>query len=104
MLKEKNVVKAMELVEKEGVDVNMPLEKLAELHTELEIAEKAYEDQVEIVKKHSKEIYAPMCEEKTRLEVRMQALRIKFAKVTAANPSFAALVKLANKTAAKRGK
>lgn len=104
MLKDKNVVKAMELVEKEGVDVNMPLEKLAELHTELEIAEKAYEDQAEIVKEHSKTIYAPMCEKKTELEIRMQALRIKFAKVMAHNPGFAALVKLAKKTAAKRGK
>lgn len=104
MLKDKNLLKAMELVEKEGVDVAMPLESLAELHTELEIAERAYEEQAELVKKHSKEIYSPMCEKKTELEIRMQALRIKFAKVTAANPSFAALVKLAKKQAAKRGK
>ena len=104
MLKDKNLVKAMEIVEQEGVDTTMSLEKLAELQVEMEVAETAYEQQAEVVKKHCKEVYTPMCEKKTELEIRMQVLRIKFQKVTAHNPGFAALVKLAKKAAKKTGK
>lgn len=102
MLKDKNLLKAMELAEQDPVDVKMPLEQLAELHADLEIAERAYDEQAAVVKKHNNEVYAPMCAIKTELEIRMQVLRIKFAKVTAANPSFAALVKLAKKRATKK--
>ena len=104
MLKDKNVIKAMEILEKEGVDVKMPLEKLAELHTELELVTNEYETQAEIVRVHNNEVYAPMCAKKTELEIRMQVLRLKFTKVTATNPAFAALIKLAKKTAAKKAK
>lgn len=104
MLKEKNLVEAMEIVEKEGVDVTMSLEDVAKLHTEMEIAERAYDEQADLVKKHNNEVYAPMCAKKKELEVKMHVLRIKFQKVVAKNPSFEALIKLARKQAAKKGK
>lgn len=104
MLKEKNLVAAMEIVEKEGVNTNMSLEDLAKLHTDMEIAEEAYEKQAAIVKEHNNKVYAPMCAEKTKLEVAMHVARIKFEKVKAANPAFASLVKLAQKAAKKTGK
>lgn len=102
MLKDKNIVKAMELVEAEGVDVNMSLEDLARMQVELEIAERAYEEQFKLVKEHHNTIYGPMCETKTQLEIAMHKLRIKFDKVKSKNPGFAALVKLAAKTAKKK--
>ena len=100
-MKEKNIEKAMEIVNAEGVDVKMSLEQLAELQVEKEVAERAYQQQADIVKQHNKAVYAPMCEKKMELEVRMHVLRLKFQKVVATNPGFAALVKLAQKQAKK---
>ena len=95
MKKEKNLLKAMNLIEQDDFDPkSLSMAEIADLMTELAQADAAFKSQDALVKKHHNEVYGPMCEIKAELDIKLRLLELKIERIREVNPVFAAMEKL----------
>ena len=102
MLKDKNYQKALDLVNADPTPAKLTEVQLAEMIADAKVARDAYNAQAAAVKEHHNKVYGPMCEEKTRLEIKMHELDIRLGGLESKDPKVSIMVKLVMKALAKK--